>query len=111
MVRQRSTELETGGDWKRGVEGLEKNPNLEVSLGLGVGFVLSCLISLVSRSLGIDVQKALRHPKTIVSALILVSFFSFSAFCCLLYVACCCDDIDGIWSGKKKVESMKWDLV
>lgn len=89
MVRQRSTELETGGDWKRGVEGLEKNPNLEVSLGLGVGFVLSCLISLVSRSLGIDVQKALRHPKTIVSALILVSFFLFLLFvvCCLLFVA------------------------
>lgn len=76
MVRQRSIELETGGDWKRGVEGLEKNPNLELILGLGVGFVLSCF-SLVSRSLGIDVQKALRHPKTIVSALIL-----FSAFCC-----------------------------
>lgn len=67
VVRQRSNELETGGDCKRGVEGLEKNPNLELSLGLGDGFVFSC-VSLsggVSRSLGIDVQKALRHPKTI----------------------------------------------
>lgn len=79
VVRQRSNEEETGGDCKRGVDGFEKNPNLELSLGLGVGFVLSCfsLNEVLSRSLGIDVQKALRHPKTIVSTLILV-FFSFS---------------------------------
>lgn len=86
VVRHRNLGLETGWDCNRGVEGLEKKLSLELSLGV-VGLllvlILSCfpveLLLLESRSLGIDVQKALRHPKTILSSTISPSFPRFLA--------------------------------
>lgn len=73
-VRQRRPELETGCVCKRGVEGFEKNPvNLVPILGVEMGVeLLLCLFCsswwcfcLDSGSLGIDVQNALLHPRTI----------------------------------------------
>lgn len=69
VVRQRRLGLETGCDCSRGVEGLEKNPNLEPSLGLGLTLFVSTLSlgGLESRSREMDVQNARRHPTTIFS--------------------------------------------
>lgn len=71
-VRHRRLGLETGWDCKRGVDGLEKNPNLELILGLWLLFS-QCwfwcfsvdITLLVSLSLGMDVQNALLQPVTI----------------------------------------------
>lgn len=73
-VRQRRLgPEESGSDLIRGVDGLEeeeKKPNLEADLG--VELVLCCCWSNCfgggSRSRGMDVQKALRHPNTIFAA-------------------------------------------
>lgn len=73
-VRHLRPELETGWVCNRGVEGLEKNPvNLVPILGVEIGVeLLLCLcfwswwcLFLDSGSLGIDVQNALLHPRTI----------------------------------------------
>lgn len=75
VVRHRRREVETDCVCNRGVEGLElvKNPNLAPNLGVLVSpplcFCCSCFLSaatvVVSRFLGIDVQKALLQPVTI----------------------------------------------
>lgn len=52
-------------DCERGVDGLEKNPNLELILGLWLWLWLLTVFSFntfVSESLGIEVQNALLHP-------------------------------------------------
>lgn len=43
-VRHRRLELETGWDWSRGVEGVEKNPNLDDILGLLLVLLLLLLL-------------------------------------------------------------------
>ncbi|CAL5439355.1 unnamed protein product [Camellia sinensis] len=62
------------GTGNRDVDGLEKKPNLEPSLGVGLVLLLlgSCCFSLGSfnsPSREMDVQNALRHLKTIFSSL------------------------------------------
>lgn len=43
-VRHRRLEVETGWDWSRGVEGVEKNPNLDDILGLLLLLLLLVLV-------------------------------------------------------------------
>lgn len=77
-VRHRSLGPAAVWDCDRGVDGLEKNPNLELILGLGLVVMSQCccsccccclsvnnLVSLLS--LGIDEQNALLQPVTILS--------------------------------------------
>jgi len=105
VVRQRRLGLsESGGVWSRGVDGLllvpvveeeEKKLNLGPNLGLRLvlvlvmfcGFcewvVLLSVAILGSPSLGMEVQKALRHPVTIVDlfnlSLFLIWFFNLTS--------------------------------